>query len=95
MFRATFTRLRIDLDREHMWEVDGEVIGRTRRLDITLHAEKLTLRTPVSRHAAEPPRDGTGSGSAQTLRQRASHSPYTPKMSTPTATISSRNSPNA
>jgi diacylglycerol kinase family enzyme len=46
IFRATFTRLRIDIDREHMWEVDGEVIGRTRGLDITLHAEKLTLRTP-------------------------------------------------
>ena len=48
VFRATFTRLRVDLDREHMWEVDGEVIGRTRRLDITLHAERLTLRTPGS-----------------------------------------------
>lgn len=54
IFRATFTRLRIDIDREHMWEVDGEVVGRTRRLDITLHAEKLTLRAPVSRPAAEP-----------------------------------------
>ncbi|HUZ57001.1 MAG TPA: arginase family protein [Streptosporangiaceae bacterium] len=36
-----------------------------------------------------------GRAEAQTRRQRASHSPYTPKMSTPTATISSRNSPNA
>jgi diacylglycerol kinase (ATP) len=49
VFRATFTRLRIDIDREHMWEVDGEVIGRTRRLDITLHDEKLTLRALAAR----------------------------------------------
>lgn len=45
VFRACFTELRIELDREHMWEVDGEVTGRTRDLDIRLHAEKLTLRT--------------------------------------------------
>ena len=49
VFRATFTRLRIDIDRAQMWEVDGEVMGRTRVLDITLHAEKLTLRAPASR----------------------------------------------
>ncbi len=47
VFRATFTELRIQIDREHMWEVDGEVIGRTRDLDIRLHAEKLTLRTAM------------------------------------------------
>lgn len=45
VFRACFTELRIKLDREHMWEVDGEVTGRTSNLDIRLHAEKLTLRT--------------------------------------------------
>ncbi len=54
IFRAAFTSLRIDVDREHMWEVDGEVIGRARRLDITLHAEKLTLRAPVARRGAGP-----------------------------------------
>ena len=46
-FRARFTELRIQVDREHMWEVDGEVIGRTRDLGIRLHAEKLTLRTAM------------------------------------------------
>ncbi len=30
-----------------MWEVDGEVIGRTRSLDIRLHVEKLTLRAAM------------------------------------------------
>jgi diacylglycerol kinase family enzyme len=44
VFRATFTELRIEIDREHMWEVDGEVIGATRTLDIMLHAGRLTLR---------------------------------------------------
>lgn len=44
VFRATFTELRIEIDREHMWEVDGEVIGTTRGLDIRLHAGRLTLR---------------------------------------------------
>jgi diacylglycerol kinase family enzyme len=44
VLRATFTELRIDIDREHMWEVDGEVIGATRELDVRLHADRLTLR---------------------------------------------------
>ncbi|MGI9004968.1 MAG: diacylglycerol/lipid kinase family protein [Streptosporangiaceae bacterium] len=47
VFRATFTELRIQIDREHMWEVDGEVCGQTRGLDIRLHAEQLTLRTTM------------------------------------------------
>ena len=47
IFRASFTELRIQIDRDHMWEVDGEVTGRTRSLDIRLHAEKLTLRTAM------------------------------------------------
>jgi diacylglycerol kinase family enzyme len=44
VFRVTFTELRIEIDREHMWEVDGEVIGATRDLEIRLHAGRLTLR---------------------------------------------------
>lgn len=54
ILRATFTELRIQIDREHMWEVDGEVIGRTRGLDIRLHAEKLTLRTTMPAQEAGP-----------------------------------------
>lgn len=75
VMRACFTELRIELDREHMWEVDGEVIGRTRSLDIKLHAEKLTLRTngPAQEAGVTPER--ARDSSAQTLRQRASHSP--------------------
>jgi YegS/Rv2252/BmrU family lipid kinase len=48
VFRATFTRLRVLADREHMWEVDGEVIGRTRDLSIALHEDKLVLRVPAA-----------------------------------------------
>jgi YegS/Rv2252/BmrU family lipid kinase len=48
VLRASFTRLRVLADREHMWEVDGEVIGRTRDLSITLHEDKLVLRVPAA-----------------------------------------------
>lgn len=44
VFRACFTELAIETDRDQMWEADGELIGRTRSLDIRLHAERLTLR---------------------------------------------------
>jgi YegS/Rv2252/BmrU family lipid kinase len=44
--RSTFRDLRIDVDREHPWELDGELMGRTRRLAITIHPEKLLLRVP-------------------------------------------------
>src|SRR4029077_12745907 len=37
---------------------------------------------------------GDGSHRAQTFRQRASHSPYTPKTTRPSAATSIRNSPN-
>jgi diacylglycerol kinase family enzyme len=47
VLRATFTELRIEIDREHMWEVDGEVIGATRELDIRLHSGRLTLRAAM------------------------------------------------
>lgn len=46
VFRTTFADLRVDADREHMWEVDGEV-GRTRSLVVAVHDEKLTLRVPA------------------------------------------------
>jgi YegS/Rv2252/BmrU family lipid kinase len=44
--RSTFRELRIDLDREHPWELDGELMGRTRQLTVTVHPEKLLLRVP-------------------------------------------------
>jgi diacylglycerol kinase family enzyme len=58
--RHTFTRLRVDTDREQPWELDGELIGTARRLEVELHDQKLTLRVPAApgtqeaggRHAA-------------------------------------------
>jgi len=44
--RTTFTRLRIDTDREHLWELDGEVIGPTRSLSVGLHSGRLLVRVP-------------------------------------------------
>jgi YegS/Rv2252/BmrU family lipid kinase len=48
VFRATFTSLRVRADRDHRWEVDGEVIGRTSDLSIALHEDKLVLRVPAA-----------------------------------------------
>jgi hypothetical protein len=44
--RTTFRELSIDVDREHLWELDGEVMGSTRRLEVTIQAGKLLLRLP-------------------------------------------------
>jgi YegS/Rv2252/BmrU family lipid kinase len=44
--RMTFRELRIDVDREHPWELDGELMGRTRQLAITIHPQRLLLRVP-------------------------------------------------
>lgn len=46
IFRRTFRTLRIVADREQLWEVDGEVAGRTQELEVSVHAEKLLLRVP-------------------------------------------------
>jgi YegS/Rv2252/BmrU family lipid kinase len=46
--RSTFRELRIDVDREHLWELDGELMGSTRRLEITLHQDRLLLRVPAA-----------------------------------------------
>jgi YegS/Rv2252/BmrU family lipid kinase len=45
--RRTFRELHIDVDREHHWELDGELMGRTRQLVITVHPDKLLLRVPA------------------------------------------------
>lgn len=62
VFRATFTDLRIDADREHLWEVDGELVGRCRTLVVALHEEKLTLRVPS---VGSRPADGRQTASSQ------------------------------
>jgi diacylglycerol kinase family enzyme len=46
VLRRTFAALRIDLDRPHLWELDGEVMGRTRQLVINIQPGALTVRVP-------------------------------------------------
>ncbi|MEP7024315.1 MAG: diacylglycerol kinase family protein [Actinomycetota bacterium] len=42
-----FRDLQINLDREQPWQIDGEVMGKTRQLVIGLHSGKLLLRVPA------------------------------------------------
>jgi YegS/Rv2252/BmrU family lipid kinase len=44
--RETFRELRIDFDRPQLWEVDGEVMGRTQELVAAVQPGKLLLRVP-------------------------------------------------
>jgi diacylglycerol kinase family enzyme len=46
VLRRTFAQLRIDLDQPHLWELDGEVMGRTRQLIINISPGALTVRVP-------------------------------------------------
>ena len=52
--RFTFRELRINLDREQPWEIDGEVIGRTRQLIIVVRSGQLLLRAPAPAPAPAP-----------------------------------------
>lgn len=52
--RFTFRELRISLDREQPWEIDGEVMGRTRQLMIVVRPGQLLLRTPAPAPALAP-----------------------------------------
>ena len=45
--RVTFCDLRLNTDREQPWQLDGEVMGRTRELTLALHPGKLLLRVPA------------------------------------------------
>jgi len=47
VLRRTFRELRVDVSREVLWELDGEVMGKTRHLVIALHESKLRLRVPT------------------------------------------------
>ncbi|MDQ2814490.1 MAG: NAD(+)/NADH kinase [Actinomycetota bacterium] len=47
VMRRTFTELRMDISRAHLWELDGEVMGRTRQLVITVAPGTLTVRGPA------------------------------------------------
>jgi YegS/Rv2252/BmrU family lipid kinase len=46
IYRAQFTELRVTLDHEQPWELDGEVMGSTRRLEIVAQPGALLLRMP-------------------------------------------------
>jgi diacylglycerol kinase family enzyme len=44
--RMKFTRLEVALDHEQPWELDGEVMGSTRRLTMVVQPGALLLRMP-------------------------------------------------
>jgi YegS/Rv2252/BmrU family lipid kinase len=46
VFRSTFRQLTIRTAGDELWELDGEVIGSTRKLDIAMHEDKVLLRVP-------------------------------------------------
>jgi len=48
VFRLTARKLQIDLDRPQPWELDGEIMGTARRLDMTVSPDELILRCPAS-----------------------------------------------
>jgi diacylglycerol kinase (ATP) len=47
VLRRSFAELRVDIDRPHLWELDGEVMGRTRQLVITVEPGVLLVRVPT------------------------------------------------
>jgi len=51
--RAAFRELRIDLDREQPWQLDGEVMGRARGLAATIRPGSLLLRVPAASTAGD------------------------------------------
>jgi diacylglycerol kinase family enzyme len=44
--RIQFSELRVTLDRAQPWELDGEVMGSTRRLTVVAQRGALLLRVP-------------------------------------------------
>jgi YegS/Rv2252/BmrU family lipid kinase len=46
--RARFRQLRIELDRPQPWELDGEVMGSTRELRVTVKPGALLVRVPAA-----------------------------------------------
>jgi len=47
VIRRTCRELRIDTDRAQLWQLDGEVMGRTRQLVITIRPGVLLVRVPA------------------------------------------------
>ncbi len=48
VLRRTFRELRVETGRAHLWELDGEVIGRTQQLVITVRPGTLLVRVPAA-----------------------------------------------
>jgi diacylglycerol kinase family enzyme len=46
IYRVQFTELQVTLDHEQPWELDGEVMGSTRQLEIVAQPAALLLRMP-------------------------------------------------
>ncbi len=46
IYRVQFTELRVTLDHEQPWELDGEVVGSTRQLTVVAQPAALLLRMP-------------------------------------------------
>jgi YegS/Rv2252/BmrU family lipid kinase len=46
--RLTFRELRVDVGRTQPWQLDGEVVGRTQRLVVTIADGKLLVRVPAT-----------------------------------------------
>lgn len=46
VYRVQFTELQVTVDREQPWELDGEVMGTTRRLTVAAQPGGLLLRMP-------------------------------------------------
>ncbi len=48
VLRRTFRELRVETGRAHLWQLDGEVMGRTRQLVITVRPGTLLVRVPAA-----------------------------------------------
>ncbi len=48
VLRRTFRELRVETGHAQLWELDGEVMGRTRQLVITVGPEALLMRVPAA-----------------------------------------------
>jgi diacylglycerol kinase family enzyme len=46
IYRTQFTKLQVTLDQEQPWELDGEIMGRTRQLTVVAQPGGLLLRMP-------------------------------------------------
>jgi diacylglycerol kinase (ATP) len=55
VIHAAFRELRVAAEHELLWEIDGELMGRTRELAIGIHPDKLLVRVPAeSRRGSRP-----------------------------------------